>query len=405
MGMSAAVRWAVGALVFPLLVSCGAKTADGPPPAAPVVVSAPLQRQIIDWDEFVGRLEAIQTVEVRPRVSGYVQKIGFTDGDIVKKGQLLFVIDPRPYEAALAQARADQANAEAQAANARIELERAKALLDKGFVSKSAYDAKVAQSRSTDAAVAAARAQVQSRQLDVSFTRVTSPIAGRVSDHRVDVGNLVSSSGAEPTLLTTVVSLDPIHFAFTGSEAVYLKYQRANEAGTRTSSRYASNPVDIQLQDETGYNWHGRMDFVDNAMDTGSGTIRGRAIVANPDLILTPGMYGRLRLLGSGVYNALLIPDSAVSADQSDKIVMLASKGDTAQPRKVELGPIVDGLREVRSGLSPSDRVIIEGQQRVRPGMKLAPKVGRIVAAAPTAPQAPVVSQPAAQATNADGAQ
>lgn len=403
--MSAAVRWAVGALLFPLLVSCGAKTAGGPPPAPPVVVSAPLQRQIIDWDEFVGRFEAIQSVEVRPRVSGYVQKVGFTDGDIVKQGQLLFVIDPRPYEAALAQARADLANAQAQAANAKIELERSKALLDKGFASKSAYDAREAQARSAEANVAAARAQVQSRQLDVSFTRVTSPIAGRVSDHRVDVGNLVTSSGAEPTLLTTVVSLDPIHFAFTGSEAVYLKYQRANQAGTRTSSRYASNPVDIQLQDETGYNWHGRMDFVDNAMDVGSGTIRGRAVVANPNLILTPGMYGRMRLLGSGVYNALLIPDSAVSADQSDKVVMLVGQGETAQPRKVELGPIVDGLRVVRGGLAPGDRVIIEGQQRVRPGMKVAAKPGRIVAAAPTAPQPPVLTQPSGQATNANGGQ
>jgi len=401
MGMSGAVRWAVGALIFPLLVACGAKRADGPPPPAAVLVSAPLQRDIVDWDEFVGRFEAIEQVEVRPRVSGYVQSLGFRDGDIVKKGQLLFVIDPRPYQAALAQARADQTSAEAQAINARVELERAKTLLDKGFVSKSTYDSRLAQQRSADAAVAAARAQVQARQLDVSFTRVTSPIAGRVSDHRVDVGNLVASSGQEATLLTTVVSLNPIHFAFTGSEAVYLKYQRANEAGTRTSSRYASNPVDIQLQDETGFNWHGRMDFVDNAMDTGSGTIRGRAVVANPDRILTPGMYGRMRLLGSGAYKALLVPDASVMADQSDKVVMVAGVGDTVQPRKVTLGPIVDGLRVIRSGLSPSDRVIIEGQQRVRPGDKVAPKAGRIVASTPTAPQPKVLTQPSAAASPA----
>jgi RND family efflux transporter MFP subunit len=403
--MSGAVRWAVGALIFPLLVACGAKPAPGPPPAPPVLVSAPVQRDIVDWDEFVGRFEAIESVEVRPRVSGYVQTVGFRDGDIVKKGQLLFVIDPRPYQAALAQARADQASAEAQAANAGIELERAKTLLDKGFVSKSTYDSRLAQQRSAQAAVAAARAQVQARQLDVGFTRVTSPIAGRVSDHRVDVGNLVTSSGQEPTLLTTVVSLNPIHFAFTGSEAVYLKYQRANEAGTRTSSRYASNPVDIQLQDETGFNWHGRMDFVDNAMDTGSGTIRGRAVVPNPDLLLTPGMYGRMRLLGSGAYKALLIPDASVMADQSDKVVMVAAAGDTVQPRKVTLGPIVDGLRVIRGGLAPTDRVIIEGQQRVRPGMKVAPRPGRIVAAAPTAPQPKVLTLPAAAASPAADAE
>lgn len=399
--MSGAVRWAVGALIFPLLVACGAKKADGPPPAAAVLVSAPLQRDIVDWDEFVGRFEAIEQVEVRPRVSGYIQSVGFRDGEIVKKGQLLFVIDPRPYQAALAQTRADLASAEAQAANAKVELERAQTLLGKGFVSKSTFDSRQAQQRSADAAVAAARAQVQARQLDVSFTRVTSPISGRVSDHRVDVGNLVAASGGEATLLTTVVSLNPIHFAFTGSEAVYLKYQRANQDGTRTSSRYASNPVDIQLQDETGFNWHGQMDFVDNALDTGSGTIRGRAVVANPDLLLTPGMYGRMRLLGSGAYKALLIPDAAVMADQADKVVMVAGAGDTVQPRKVTLGPIIDGLRVVRSGLTPADRVIIQGQQRVRPGMKVTPKAGRIVSSAPTAPQPRVLTQPSSAASTA----
>lgn len=403
--MSEAVRWAAGALLFPLLISCSAQTADGPPPPAPVTVSQPLQREIVDWDEFVGRFEAVQTVEVRPRVSGYVQRIAFRDGDIVKKGQLLFVIDPRPYEAALSQARADLASAEAQAANAELELSRAKALLDKGFVAKSVHDQRLAESRSAQAAVAAARAQVQARALDVSFTRIASPINGRVSDHRVDVGNLVSSTGAEPTLLTTVVSLDPIHFAFTGSEAVYLKYQRQNQEGTRTSSRYASNPVDIQLQDETVYRWRGRMDFVDNAVDVGSGTIRGRAVVANPDYFLTPGMYGRMRLLGSGAYTALLVPDAAVMADQSDRVVLVAAAGDTVQPRRVELGPIVDGLRVVRSGLQPGDRVIIEGQQRVRPGMKVAPRPGKIVASAPTSPQPAVLTQPAAQATAANGAE
>jgi RND family efflux transporter MFP subunit len=403
--MRGAARWAASALAFLALAGCGAKKADGPPPATPVSVSLPMQRQVVDWDEFVGRFEAIQTVEVRPRISGYVQKVAFRDGDIVKQGQLLFEIDPGPYQAALAQARAAQASAEAQAANAKIELQRSKTLLDQGFASKSAYDARVAQSRSADAAVAEARAQVQARALDVGYTRITSPIAGRVSDHRVDVGNLVSVQAAPPTLLTTVVSIDPIHFAFTGSEAVYLKYQRANREGTRTSSRYASNPVDIQLQDETSYNWHGRMDFVDNALDTGSGTIRGRAVVRNPDNILTPGMYGRLRLLGSGAYTALLVPDAAVSADQSDKVVMIADAGDKATPRKVVLGPIVDGLRVIRSGLSPNDRVIIEGQQRVRPGMKVAPKPGRIIPAPPSAPQPAVLTQPSAQATPADGAE
>lgn len=402
--MTGTARLAAMVLLAGVLAACSAKK-SAPPSLPPVSVSAPVARQVVDWDEFVGRFEAIQTVEVRPRISGYVQKVAFRDGDIVKKGQLLFIIDPRPYQAALAQARADVTSAQAQAANAKVDLERTKALLDKGWVAKSTYDAKLAQARSADAAVAAAQALAQERALDLEFTRVTSPIAGRVSDHRVDVGNLVSVAASPPTLLTTVVSLDPIHFAFTGSEAVYLKYQRANREGTRTSSRYARNPVDIQLQDETDYAWHGRMDFVDNAMDTGSGTIRGRAVVANPDYFLTPGMYGRMRLLGSGAYTALLVPDAAVLADQSDKVVLVAAKGDTVTPHKVTLGPIVDGLRVIRTGLAPNDRVIIEGQQRVRPGMKVSPKPGRIVPTAPTAPRPRVVTEPAAQATPANGAE
>jgi RND family efflux transporter MFP subunit len=387
-----------------VLAGCAAKTseAEAPPPAPPVTVAAPLERQIIDWDEFIGRFEAVQTVEIRPRVSGYVDRIAFNDGDIVRKGQLLFVIDPRPYAAALAEAQAAEKSAEASAANAQLELDRAKRLVDKEFVSKSAYDARLAQWRTAEAAQRQAQALVQQRALDLSFTHVAAPIAGRVSDHRVSVGNLVNAQGTEPTLLTTIVSLDPIHFVFTGSESVYLKYQRANAAGTRQSSRYASNPVDIQLQDETSYSWHGRMDFVDNAVDS-SGTIRGRALVSNPDHFLTPGMYGRLRLLGSGAYHALLVPDAAISADQADKVVMVLGPRNVVQPRKVALGPIVDGLRVIRAGLAPGDRVIIEGQQRVRAGMTVAPHAGRIVAARATAPQPPVLTQPAAQATGADG--
>jgi len=392
----------VGAAVWLVLAGCDANTSDAPPPPPPVTAAPPLQRQIVDWDEFVGRFEAVDTVQVRPRVSGYVQSIAFKDGDIVRKGQLLFVIDPRPYQAALAEAQAAEKSAEASAANAKVELDRAQTLVDKGWVSRSAYDARLAQYRTTEATVNQAKAQVQARALDVEYTSITAPIAGRVSDHRVAIGNLVNAQGTEPTLLTTVVSLDPIHFIFTGSEAVYLKYQRANVAGTRTSSRYASNPVDIQLQDETGYNWHGRMDFVDNAVDA-SGTIRGRALIHNPNNFLTPGMYGRLRLLGSGAYDALLVPDASVSADQADKVVMVVGPDQKVLPRRVKLGPIVDGLRVVREGLKPADQVIIEGQQRVRAGMKVAVQAGRIVPAPPTAPQSPYVTQPAAEATGAEG--
>ena len=404
--MSGPVRIAVAVAVSLVLAACGAKQAEPTQGPAPVSASAPLVRQVVDWDEFVGRFEPIEEVDVRPRVSGYVRSVHFRDGELVRKGQLLFVIDPRPYEADLAQARAQTRQAEAQAARAKLELDRAQKLLETGFVSKSTYDARLAEARTAEAAIASARAAEQARALDVAFTRVTAPITGRVSDRRVDVGNLVSATGAEPSLLTTVVSLDPIHFAFTGSESVYLKYQRQNRDGSRISSRYASNPVEIQLQDETAYAWRGQMDFVDNALDTGSGTIRGRAVVRNPDLFLTPGMYGRMRLLGSGAYQAMLVPDAAVQADQSDKVVLVVGAGNSVQARKVELGPIVDGLRVIRTGLSPSDRVIIEGQHRVRPGDKVVPQPGRIVAGPARAPKAPqVLTQPAAQATTADGAE
>jgi RND family efflux transporter MFP subunit len=391
-----------------LVSACGAKKneqasaqAMGPPTVA---VSRPLVKDIVDWDEFVGRFEAVDSVEVRPRVDGYVQSVNFKDGDIVRKGQLLFVIDPRPFEAALGQARAEVASAKAALANAKVELARAESLVDKGWISRSAYDAKVETARTAQAAVAAAEANQRAKALDVQYTRITAPISGRVSDRRVSAGNLVSGT-VSPTLLTTVVSLDPIRFAFTGSEAVYLKYQRANEAGTRVSSRYAANPVEIRLQDETDYRWKGRMDFVDNAIDTGSGTIRGRAVVPNRDLFLTPGMYGHLRLLGSGAYPALLIPDTAVQTDQADKIVLVVGPGNEVQPRKVELGPIVDGLRVVRSGLQPTDAVIVEGGQRARPGVKVKTKPGRIVATpgAATA-QSPVVTPPASEATGVDKA-
>jgi RND family efflux transporter MFP subunit len=319
---------------------------------------------------------------------------------LVKKGQLLFLIDPRPYRAALAQAQAETSRAEAAAVNARVALARAEKLTATGWNSRAVYDSRLAESRSADAALASAKAAEQARALDLSFTRVTSPIAGRVSDRRVSVGNLVNAQGAPPTLLTTVVSLDPIRFAFSGSEAVYLKYQRANLAGTRASSRFAANPVEIRLQDETDYVWRGRMDFVDNALDAGSGTIRGRAVVANPDLMLTPGMYGRLRLLGSGAYHALLIPDRAVMADQADKIAYVVGPGDVVAPHRLQLGPIVDGLRVVRAGLAPADRVVIEGAGRVHPGQKVQPHPGRIVPAAPPAAPQPVITNPSPAATD-----
>lgn len=390
-----------------LVAACGEKQDGGaagpggfggPPP--PVTVARPLVKPIVDWDDYIGRFEAKQSVEVRPRVSGYVSRLAFRDGEFARAGDLLFEIDPRPFQATLNQAKADAQRARASADLARSEFTRTESLLGQNAVSREEFDTAKATLAQAQASLAAAEATVQSRALDVSFTRVTAPISGRLSDRRVDIGAFVT---AGTTPMTTVVTLDPIHFVFTGSEAVYLKYQRANQAGTRPSSRVASNPVEIRLADETDYRWRGRMDFVDNAIDQGSGTIRGRAVVANPRGFLTPGMFGHMRLIGSGSYNGMLIPEDAVVTDQTRKVALVVGADNMVSPRVVQLGPLVDGLRVVRSGLKADDRVIIEGVQRARPGSKVMPKDGKIVPPAPgTGPTPPpIIEAPATSASDA----
>lgn len=392
-------------LIFPatlalLVAACGAKDAgpQGPQGPPPVTVAVPLLKPIVDWDDYVGRFEAKQSVEVRPRITGQVARLAFQDGQFVRAGDLLFVIDPRPFEAALAQAKAEAQRARASAELARSTFARTSTLFGQNAVSREEFDTAKATLGQADAALAAAEASVQTRALDLGFTRVTAPISGRTSDRRVDVGTFVS---AGTTPMTTVVMLDPIHFVFTGSEALYLKYQRANQAGTRPSSRVAPNPVDIRLSDETDFRWHGTMDFVDNVVDRGSGTIRGRAVVRNPDGFLTPGLFGRMRLIGSGAYQGMLIPEDAVVTDQTRKVALVVGVDGVVAPRVLQLGPLVDGLRVVRSGLKPDDRIIIEGVQRARPGTKVTPKPGKIVPPAPgTGPVVPpVVEPPASSAT------
>ncbi len=391
------------------LAACGKKdegAAAGPPgfggPPPPVTVANPLVKPIVDWDDYTGRFEAKQSVEVRPRVSGYVKSINFRDGEFARAGDLLFVIDPRPFNAALAQAKADAQKSRSSVDLARAVFARTDKLLQLNAVSQQEYDNDKASLAQAQATLASSEATVATRALDVSFTRVTAPISGRMSDRRVDVGAYVT---AGTTPMTTVVTLDPIHFVFTGSEAVYLKYQRANQAGTRPSSRVAPNPVDIRLADENEYRWHGRMDFVDNVIDNGSGTIRGRAVVRNPTGFLTPGMFGHMRLLGSGAYQGMLIPEDAIVTDQTRKAVLVVGPDNKVAQRIVELGPLVDGLRVVRSGLLASDKVIIAGVQRGRPGTPVSPKMGKIVPPAPgTGPQVPAITEPPATSATAAGA-
>ncbi|HEY2658669.1 MAG TPA: efflux RND transporter periplasmic adaptor subunit [Caulobacteraceae bacterium] len=382
-----------------LLVSaCGGKSASLPP-SANVTVAAPLSRQVVDWDDYVGQFVAVDSVDIRPRVSGYLQTIAFKDGDVVHKGQLLFVIDPRPYQAALDQAKGQAAHAQAAQANARTELDRGNKLLEAKAISEQAYDTLVATDRQASADLLAAQATVQAAALNLGFTHIAAPMNGRISDRRVAPGNLVT---ADTTVLTNLVNLDPIRFAFTGSEALYLKYERANGAGTRTSSRTAANPVEIRLQDEPSYRWKGHMEFVDNALDTNSGTIRGRAVVDNPNQFLTPGMFGHMRLLGSGAYTALLIPDQAIVTDQTRQVVYVVDADGKVSQRAVELGPLSGGLRVIHSGLTASDHVIIDGMQRARPGQKVSARNGSIPVAPVAGGQEGLVTPPAGSATLVD---
>lgn len=362
---------AASALVAAALYGCSPRSEAQAPPAPAVTVATPLVQTIQDWDEFTGRFEATQDVDVRARVGGYVSAVHFRDGDFVRRGQLLFTLDPRPAQAALASARATLAQANAQLTLARSEYERAQTLLESQAVSQAEADTRRGAVLTAEAAVAAANAGIRARQLDLEFTRVVAPISGRVSDRRVDPGNLIGGGSSAGDILTTIVSSAPIYFTFDGSEAVMLKYQR--------QARNGAAPIQVRLQDESTYSRSGSLDFTDNAIDTASGVIRLRAVVPNADGFLKPGMFGQARLAGSGSYQAMLVPDAAVSTDQARRIVYVVAADGSVAPKPVVLGPLVDGLRVVRSGLVATDRVIINGVQRIQqPGMKVQAKTGRI---------------------------
>ncbi len=368
------------ALIGLSLSGCG-KPAQAPQgPAAPsVTVAQPLAKKVTDWDEYTGRFTAVQSVELRARVSGYLDSIKFTDGQLVEKGQLLFVIDPRPFQATLDKARADLKVEESRRDLAQLDLARATKLLAARAVSQEEYDTRAQSQAQSQASVASAQAAVRNAELDLEFTQIRAPFAGRIGDRKIDIGNLVSGGGAA-TLLATIVTQDPIYFEFDGSEADYLKYVRLASAGTRPSSRDAPNEVFVKLMDETKWSHAGRMNFVDNQLDPNSGTVRGRAVLSNGDFVFQPGMFGRLRLIGSGQYDALLVPDEAIVSDQATKLVMVVGEDGTVTPHPVALGPRIDGLRVIRSGLAANDKVIISGLTRARPGAKVAPQPGTITA-------------------------
>ncbi|MFN3668206.1 MAG: efflux RND transporter periplasmic adaptor subunit [Brevundimonas sp.] len=377
------------------LYGCSQPSEAQAPPAPSVTVAVPLVQAVQDWDEFTGRFEATQSVEVRARVGGYISGVHFRDGDYVRRGQLLFTLDPRPAQAALASARAQLSQAQAQISLAQSELDRSETLLQSQAVSQAEVDTRRSALQTAQAAIAAANANVRARQLDVEFTRVTAPISGRVSDRRVDAGNLVAGGSSAADVLTTVVSSAPIHFVFDGSEALLLKYQR--------QARTGAAPIQVRLQDESTFVRSGTLDFTDNAVDTASGVIRLRAVIPNADGFLKPGMFGQARLAGAGTYNAMLVPDAAVATDQARRIVYVVAADGSVTPKAVELGPLVDGLRVIRSGLERTDRVIINGVQRIQqPGMKVQARTGQIRPIAQAAAAPVTQSAPASSATFAN---
>jgi RND family efflux transporter MFP subunit len=357
-----------------LVAACQQPQAAPAPRLPEVTVSQPVTREVVELDEHTGRLEAVESVEIRARVSGYLQAVHFTDGVIVEKGALLFVIDPRPYQAELDRAKAASEQARARYERTQKDLARAQQLAKLRAISQEELDTRAADRREAEEAVQAARAAVEVARLNVEFTEVRAPISGRISRQLVTEGNLVNGGTANSTLLTTIVSLDPIYAYFEVDERSYLKRARLLRAGNRTDARRAKTPVHLGLATETGFPHEGQLDFIDNRLDPNTGTMTGRAIFRNRDLALVPGLFARIRLPGSSPYQALLIRDEAIGSDQTQRFALVVNGQNTVEYRKVELGPMIDGLRVIREGLNPEDWVIVNGVQRVRAGAKVDPR-------------------------------
>jgi RND family efflux transporter MFP subunit len=370
-GLALGVLFAVGFTAGCTRSGGGAPSQPAPPQ---VSVATVIQKRVKEWDEFTGRFQAVETVEIRPRVSGYIDKVAFTEGGIVKAGDLLFVIDPRPYQADYDRTAADLKRYKTALELARIESGRVQRLRESGAVSQEELDERTSTVAQAEANVAGAQAALESAQLNLGFTRVASPIAGRVSRAEVTRGNLVTGGNNGGTLLSTVVSMDPIYLYFDGDEQAYLRYAKMAQDGERQSSRDAANPVRVGLANEEGFPHEGRMNFVDNQLNPQTGTIRARAVLENKEGRFTPGLFARVQLLGSNEYDAILIDDRAVNTDQSQKYVLVLTPDNKVEYRKVTLGRVVDGLRIVREGLKPGDTIVVNGAQRVHPGVTVTPE-------------------------------
>ena len=381
-----------------LMTACNQQQPTAAPPPPPkVTVSQPINREIVEWEEYTGRLEAVESVEVRARVNGYLQSIHFKNGATVKQGDLLFVIDPRPYQAELERAKADLALANAKLERTGKDLTRAQMLVRSRAVSEEEVDTRVSDQRQAQESVQAARAMVNAAQLNVEFTQVRAPISGRISRHLVSVGNLINGGTTQSTLLTTIVSLDPIYCYFEADERSYLKGIRQLRNGDRTNGRAAKQPVYVALADEENFPHQGSIDFLDNRLDQNTGTITARAVLPNPDLLLAPGLFARVRMPAGDKYKALMLPPEAVGSDLSQQFVFVVNDQNVAQYRQVTLGPIIDGLRVIRNGIQPDEWVIVKGVQRARTGAKVDP-IKQDSAGAPSSP--PAAAERTAQKSN-----
>jgi RND family efflux transporter MFP subunit len=353
--------------------ACKRQAKQPTPPPATVTVSKPVERQVLEWDTYPGRLQAVDEVEIRARVSGYLQSIHFKDGAEVQKGDLLFVIDPRPYEADLARAEAQNVQAQTRVELTKNDFDRAQRLLKGKAVSEEEADSRSKAYAEAGAALNATRAAVDSAKLNVAFTRITAPISGRISRKMITEGNLVNGNQGQSTLLTTIVSLDPIYCYFDVNEPAVLKYRALLREGKLKTIGTNQIPAEVELENETNFPHKGTIDFTDNRVDEKTGSLWMRAVLPNPgpNRVLQPGFFGRVRIPGSAEYNALLIADQAVGTDLDQKFVYTLTSTNTAAYRPVKLGPIVDGLRVIREGLRPEDSVVINGLMNIRPGAPL----------------------------------
>jgi RND family efflux transporter MFP subunit len=363
-------------LLASALAGCGEGAPKQAAPAPPAVtVAKPTKQTVTDYDEYVGRFVAVDMVEVRARVSGYLDKIGFQDGQLVKQGDLLFTVDRRPFETTVAQTKAQLAQARANLAYAESDLARGSQLVRDKTITEQTFDQRTQAKRVAEASVQAQEAAVRQAELDLQFTELKAPVAGRIGDRRVSPGNLVTGgTGGTTTLLATIVSIDPMRFEFTFDEASYLRYERIADAGVDEASRGKGVKVSLRLIDEPDFKHEGTVDFVDNVIDRSSGTIRGRAQIPNPKGLFTPGMFARVRVPGSLPYEALLVPDAAIASEQVRKYVMVVGPDNTVTQKYVTLGQLAGNLRVIKEGLSADDRVVVNGLARIRPNIKVTPQ-------------------------------